>query len=141
MRRKCSSPDRTSVQLVGPRLAGPEDAVAALRLSAPEEPEERIVALVCDEDHRVVLALDFDGAPIAGIPGLVDLVATAAADRPLGLVLGIFRPGGAPALDGEGEAAAAAAGETCRRSGITLLDTIVISGDRWRSVPRADQGV
>ncbi len=118
------------LELIGPRIAGRDDAVAALCLSAAGEAPESVVVLVCDHDLRVVLATEFEGAPAAGVATAVGLV-VAAVPPESRLVVGILRgeQAGAP-LDRLELEAVEHATRGCERHGVALVDVLVLGRPR-----------
>ena len=122
MRTKCGRNEVAQVALVGPRLKSRDDMVAAMRLSAGGE-GECVVVLVCDEERRVTLALDFAGAPAVGAPQVVELVLAALVQEDRrGLAVGLFDTG-------DGEPPGGVVGEIgalCRSAGVALLDVVVV---------------
>ena len=133
MRKKCAGGDRAPVvELVGPRLTGPEEAARALRLSYGGGSGEAIVVLMCDDMQRVVLAIDFDGAPASGADAVLDCVVDAVPDDST-LVVGVFRPRSATFLDPHELEALEEVELLCVDAGIRLLDVIVLNELGWRS--------
>ncbi len=133
MRKKCGQGDRssTAVELVGPRLRDAGEAAEAVRLSSGPGGKESIVVLVCDEERRVLLAVDFEGAPPSAATAALECVLPAVADGS-SLVVGLCRPGRSEVLDRfEAEAIEEMAG-LCRDTGIDLLYVIVLTDHRWR---------
>ena len=135
MRKRCSRTDMLSVELVGPRLEGPDDAVDALRLSAGDAEHETIVVLVCDGERRIVVALDFPGAPAAVAPDVVGCVlAGLVGGRRHKLVVGLFRGARrSTALDASVVQAVDDLLAACDDAAVEVLDVLVVSGRRWRS--------
>ena len=135
MRARCRQAERVAVELVGPRLSGPDEAVAALRVSAEQPEKEGVVVLVCDEHQRIVLAVDFPGAGVDRVAEAVGYVVEAAHGLgSMSLVAGLFRAGTSTNLDDEEVAAVADLLQSCRSSRLHLLDVIVVAGHRWRSL-------
>ncbi|MCA1691785.1 MAG: hypothetical protein LC733_06135 [Actinobacteria bacterium] len=118
----------------GPLLAGPADAAAAVRLSMPPGEEHGVVLLLCGPDHRLLLAVAVDRAPITGVGRAVDLVLQVADPGGItGLVIGIVRPHGGP-LSGAEERSLAGLVARCGAAGVDLLDVLVVGRRRWRSL-------
>lgn len=126
------------IDVVGPRLHGAEDAVAALRVSAGRQDHGTIVVLVCDVDDRVVLAVAFDGAPAAKVMAVVECVLLAgaqAAGEPGALVVGLFPANGSTELDRLELAAVQEMAWECEDRAVALLDVFVIGTHRWKGIP------
>lgn len=135
MGARCERTTCVDTRLVGPRLEGPDDAVAVLRLSARSDAREAIVVLVCDEDRRVLLALEVTATPVQGVARVAGCVVAALPEAmSASLVVGLFRGAGSTFLDGGELAAVEDLGSRCETVGLTLLDVIVVSGHRWRSL-------
>lgn len=135
MRTRCRRADDELVELVGPRLSSPEDAVAALRLSVGTPDDEAIVVLVCNEDRDVELAVDFAGAEVLDVVDAVGMVVEAMSGRTdLRLVVGLLWPGTSTILEEEELEAVAELAVMCRASDAPLLDVLVVAGDQWRSL-------
>ena len=135
MRKRCGQGDRssTAVHLVGPRLRDAGEAAEAVRLSYGSGGRESIVVLVCDEERRVLLAVDFEGVPSSAATAALECVLPAVADGS-SVVVGLCRPGRSDVLDGlEAEAIEEMAG-LCRETGIGLLYVIVLTDHGWRCV-------
>lgn len=140
MRRKCGRSDQPAVSdLVGPRLCGGDDAARALRLSYGAHGKESIIVLVCDRDRRIVLAVDFEGAPAYGAAAVLECVVPAV--PPLSsVVVGLFRPGRSTTLDPWDLDAVREMAARCEEEGITVLDVIVLNDFDWSSVPDVADG-
>ena len=123
-RRKGRRPPRR--ELVGPRLCGRDDAVAALRVSAAGVAAESIVVLICDAEARVLVATEFEDGPAAGVATVVDVV-LAAAPPGSALVVGVFRQDGTE-LDRLELEAVEEAVLSCAVSGVRLVDVLVLDG-------------
>ena len=133
MRKGCGRRRPAPVTLVGPRLRGRDDAVAALWLSSGGAARESIVVLVCDHEYRVRLAVELEGAPADGVATAVDLILESVPDAAK-LVVGMFRAGGPAALEPRELEAVNEAASACGRHGVQLVDVIVMDGDRCRPV-------
>ncbi len=122
MRTRCERKGWTQVQLVGPRLVRRDDMVAAMRLSAGGD-GECVVVLVCDDARRVILALDFAGAPAVGAPQVVEVVLAALVQEDRrSLAVGLFTTGGGePPSDVVDEIRA-----RCCSAGVALLDVVTV---------------
>ena len=135
MRTRCKRANDELVELVGPRLSSPEDAVAALKLSAGTPDDESIVVLVCDEDQNIELAVDFAGAEVLDVVTAVGFVVEAMSGRTdRRLVVGLLFPGTSTILDTEELEAVAELVVVCRTAAVPLLDVLVVARDEWRSL-------
>ncbi len=136
MRQRRRGRRRTApVELIGPRLASGEEAVAALRVSAADDSCASIVVLICDRELRIMLATAFEGAPAAGVATAVELVLTAVPPESA-LVVGILRgEQGDAALDRLELEAIDEAARACARADVALADVLVLGG-RSGSVER-----
>ncbi len=129
-----------ALELVGPRLRTAEEAVAAIRMSAGDENQESIVVLVCDEENRVVLAVDFAGAPTVDVCDVADLVLEAVHDATV-LVVGLIRPHDTGVFTIAEVEAIVELVASCLVDEVRLRDIIVVAGGRWRSVTEAVPGL
>lgn len=120
------------IELARPRLRSAEDAVAAIRISAGGDDQESIVMLVCDDENRIVLAVDFAGAPTTGVCDVAELVLAAMDEEPV-LVVGLIRPHDSGAFTNTEVEAIEQLAMLCLFSDVCLRDVIVVSRDRWRS--------
>jgi len=120
------------VELVRPRLRSAEDAVAAIRMSAGGEGRESIVVLVCDDENRILLAVDFAEAPTTGVCDVAELV-LAAVDDATALVVGLIRPHDAGVFTNAEVEAIEELAALCLLSEVCLRDVIVVTGNGWRS--------
>ena len=135
MRKKCERAERSPVvQLVGPCLWDAAEAAEAVRLSYGSGGKESIVVVVCGEDRRVLLAVDFEGATAADAAAVAELVSLAVAPGS-SLVVGLCRPGGSEFLDRFETEAVQELADICDDSGLDLLYVIVGNDDRWRCLP------
>ncbi len=130
---------RPVLELVGPRLRGGEDAVAALRMSWAGVASESVVVLVCDGELGVMLAVELEEAPAAGVATAVGLVLEAVPEGSK-LVVGIFRRDGSMELDRLELEAVEGVAAACRRHGSQLVDVFVVAGDRSMRVGAAASG-
>jgi hypothetical protein len=135
VRTRCRRADEELVELVGPRLSSPEDAVAALRLSAGTPDDESIIVLVCDEDQNVELAVDFAGGEVLDVVDAVGIVVEGLGGRTdLRLVVGLLFPGTSTVLDEEELEAVAELAVMCQAADVRLLDVLVVAREEWRSL-------
>lgn len=118
-----------------PVLTGPADAVAAIRLSAPPAEGPAIVVLLCDRDHRLLLAVVVEGAGAEAVRSIIDLVAAVA--DPAGvaaIIVGIVRDrlgGFLPKREGDGLRGVVT---RCEAAGVEMLDVVLVGPRGWRSV-------
>ncbi len=134
MGRKCGrNSGAPGLELVRPRLRSADDAVAAIRMSAGGEDQESIVVLVCDDDNRILLAVDFAEAPTTGVCDVAELV-LAAVDEGTVLVVGLMRPHDAGVFTNAEVEALEELAALCLLSEVCLRDVIVVTGNGWRSV-------
>lgn len=129
MRNGCG---RNGQGSVGVRLRSAADAAAAIRLSAGIE-DASVVVLICDDANRIVVAVDFAGAPAWGLPEAVDCVLDAVSEGTV-LVVGIVRRHDRGTVDEEEAEAIDDLIESCRAGDVCLRSVIVVSGEGWRSV-------
>jgi hypothetical protein len=136
VRKKCGRGERSPevVELVGPCLRDAREAAEAVRLSYGSGGKESIVILVCDPDRRVVLAVDFEGAPASAATAVLDCMIEAVPEESA-LVVGLVRPGGSAYLDRFESEAVREMADVCRLTGIGLLYVIVANDEGWRRVP------
>jgi hypothetical protein len=123
-------------------LSGPAHAAAVTRASAPPAEGPAVVALLCDVDHRLILAITVDGAPPSAVPNLVDLVLGVA--EPAGvrsLVVSIVRERLGQYLPKPEEAVLAGLVARCARAGVNLLDVLLVGPRGWRSVRHLAGGI
>jgi len=120
------------LELVRPRLRNTEDAVAAIRMSAGGEDTDSIVVLVCDDENRILLAVDFAEAPTTGVCDVAELV-LAAVDEGSALVVGLIRPHDAGVFTNAEVEAIEELAALCLLSEVCLRDVIVVTGNGWRS--------
>jgi hypothetical protein len=117
-----------------PVLSSPDEAAAVTRLSAPPSDGPAVVALLCDADHRLILAITLDGAPATAAPRVVDLVLQVAESGGVaGIVLGIVKP----RLERLAPVEASALGgllTRCQAAGVVLLDVLLVGPRAWRSL-------
>jgi hypothetical protein len=131
VRPRCPSHSSGSSE---PVLAGPDDAAAAIRLSAPPADGPSVVVLLCDADHRLILAITVDGAPATAVPRVIDLVLQVAESGGVAaVVVGIVRP----RLERLSRPEAVALGGLlfrCDAGRVQLLDVLLVGPRRWRSL-------
>ena len=133
MGRKCGrNSGAPGLELVRPRLRNAEDAVAAIRMSAGGEDQESIVVLVCDDENRILLAVDFAEAPTTGVCNVAELV-LAAVDEGTVLVVGLIRPNDSGVFTNAEVEAIEELTALCLLSEVCLRDVIVVTGNGWRS--------
>jgi hypothetical protein len=117
-----------------PVLSGPSDAARVVRLSVSPDDRQALVLLLCDPDHRLVLAVVVEGAPITSVGAAVDLVLQVAEPAGvIGLVIGIVRSRGGRLSKAE-VASLAGLVSRCEAAGVDLLDVLVVGRRRWRSI-------
>jgi DNA repair protein RadC len=134
MRSLCRRP-AGAVPLVGPRISGPEDVRSALRLSMGLDTGEVVAVLLCDVDQNLMVVLPCEGATATDAARVVDAVVRAAAGTDVkALVVVVLRPAGSIDLTPDETSVLAGLRTRCRRAGLRLLDVVVMSGERWRSV-------
>lgn len=115
-------------------LRGPDDAVVALRLAVGEPDGELIAALVCDARHQLVSAPVFEGAPFDAASQVLSVLLEAVEGMVLpGIVLALYRRGGTYLTPHE-LVALERLFERCDYEEADLLDVLIMSGHRWRSV-------
>lgn len=129
-----SSQAPAMAELAGPLLWDAEEAAKAVRLSYGWSGRESIVALVCDEERRVVMAVEFEGGAPADAATVVDLMALAAPETN-SLVIGLCRPRGSLFLDRFEIEAVQEMADRCEKTGTGLLYVIVANEEGWRCVP------
>lgn len=117
-----------------PVLSGPSDAADVVRLSVSPHDQQAIVLLLCGPDHRLLLAVTVDGAPVTGVRRAVDLVLQVAESGGIaGLVIGLVRRRGGRLSGAELESLAGLV-RRCDRAGVDLLDVLVVGRRHWRSL-------
>jgi hypothetical protein len=122
------------------RVTGPDQAVAAFRRLVHGEVERSLLgALVLDRWQCLCGVYTTDGGAEEAADWLRDGVLPALPyPGPRAAVLVVSRPGGST-LPRPGEAAALRdAAEQCRANGVVLLDVLIVSGHRWRSLSETD---
>ena len=118
----------------GPVLAGPSDAAAVVRLSVGSAHKQAVVLLLCDPEHRLLLAITVEGAPVTGVSRALDLVLQVADSGGIaGVVVGIVRGRGGRLSRAE-EASLAGLLTRCDGAGVDLLDVLVVGKRGYRSV-------
>jgi hypothetical protein len=118
-----------------PILSGPAHAVAAIRLSAPPAEGPAIVALLCDHDHRLLLAITVEDAPATGARRVVDLVLSVAESAGVtGIVVGIVRERLGRYLSKAEVAGLGGLVARCEAAGVDLLDVVLVGPRGWRSI-------
>ncbi|MDQ4097465.1 MAG: hypothetical protein M3144_06320 [Actinomycetota bacterium] len=91
--------------------------------------------LLCDADHRLLLAVTVDGASATAVPRVVDLVlAVAESAGVTGIVVGISRERLGQYLPKPDAAALAGLEDRCAAAGVNLLDVLLVGPRGWRSV-------
>jgi hypothetical protein len=122
------------------RVTGPDQAVAAFRCLVHGELDRPLLStLVLDRWQRLRGVYTTAGGAEEAADWLRDRVLPALPHPgPSAAVLVVSRPGGST-LPQPGEAAALrdAAGQ-CRSHGVVLLDVLIVSGHRWRSLSETD---
>ena len=132
MRSRCTSHGPGPSE---PVLTGPAQAAAAIRLSSPPADGPAVVLLLCDADHRLVLAVVVDGASAAGVPSVVNLaLAVAEPAGVAGIVIGIVQERLGQYLPKPEVAALAGLADRCTSRGVALLDLLLVGPRAWRSV-------
>lgn len=118
----------------GPVLSGPAEAARVVRLSVSPHDQQAIVLLLCGPDHRLLLAVTVEGAPVTAVRRAVDLVLQVAESGGItGVVVGLVRRRGGR-LSGAELTALAGLVRRCDRAGVDLLDVLVVGSRHWRSV-------
>ena len=133
MKPKCS---RSQPQLLtGPVLYGPDDALAALRLTVGDPQGELIAALVCDAEHRLLTAPVFEATCLDAAPKVLSRLLQAVEGMILpGVVLAIYRPGSSTYLTPAELHVLDGLFEMCDDTDADLLDVFIVNGHRWRSI-------
>ncbi len=137
MRHRCTQHDGPEPVDPGPDLvlAGPAHAAAAIRLSAPPAEGPAIVVLLCDGEHRLLLAMAVEGAPPTGVRGVVDVVLGVAGPAGVtGIVVGIVRERLGQYVPKPDEAAVRGLAGHCAAQGVDLLDLLLVGPRGWRSL-------
>ena len=120
---------------MGPVLHGPDDAIAALRLTVEDPEAELIAALVCDAEHRLLTAPVFEATRLDAAPKVLSLLLQAVEGMVLpGIVLAIYRPGGSTYVTPAELDLLDRLFDLCDDTDADLLDVFIVSGHRWRSV-------
>lgn len=118
-----------------PILAGPAHAVSAIRLSAPPAEGPALVVLLCDHDHRLLLAITVEGAPVSGARQVVDLVLSVSESAGVtGIVVGIVRERLGRYLSKPEVAGLQGLTARCDAAGVDLLDVLLVGPRGWRSI-------
>ncbi len=120
------------LELARPALRSAGDAVAAIRMSAGGDDQESIVVLVCDDENRILLAVDFAGAPATRVCDVAELVLAAMDEEPV-VIVGLIRPRDSGVFTNAEVEAIEELAALCLLSEVCLRDVIVVTGDRWRS--------
>ena len=119
----------------GPVLSGPSDAAAVVRLSVAPAHHQAIVLLLCDAEHRLLLAITVEGAAVTGVGRAVDVVLQVADSGGVaGLVVGIVRGGRGGRLTKAEESSLAGLLARCDGAGVDLLDVLVVGRRGHRSL-------
>ena len=136
MRKKCERGGRAAAALEpgGPHLWDAEEAAEAVRLSCGWGGRESIVVLVCDEERRVLMAVEFEQASASDATAVVDLMALVLPETTW-LVIGLCRPKGSRFLDRFETEAVQEMADRCEEAGIGLLYLIVANQEGWRCPP------
>lgn len=117
-----------------PLVRGPHQAAQLIRLAAPPAAGPAVALLLCDRDHRLLLAVVVEGATAGAVGRALSLVAGVASPTGVaGVVVGIVRSRGSR-LGARQSAGLAGAAEGCARAGVALLDVLVVWEAGWRSV-------
>lgn len=118
-----------------PVLTGPADAVAAIRLSAPPAEGPAVVVLLCDRDHRLVVAVVVEGAGAEAVRSIIDLVVAVADPAGVaGVIVGIVRDRlGSFLPKREGDRLRGIVSR-CEAAGVDVLDIVLVGPRAWRSV-------
>jgi len=118
-----------------PILAGPAHAASAIRLSSPPAEGRSVVILLCDRDHRLLLAMTVDGAPPSGVRPAVDVVLAVAPSAGIaGIVVGIVQERLGQYLPKPEAASLRGLVDHCAASGVDLLDLLLVGPRGWRSL-------
>ncbi len=118
-----------------PILAGPAHAASAIRLSAPPVEGPAVVVLLCDRDHRLLLAMTVEGAPPSGVRPTVDVVLGVAASAGVtGIVVGIVQERLGQYVPKPEAATLAGLVDRCAAHGVDLLDLLLVGPRGWRSL-------
>ena len=118
-----------------PVLTGPSHAAAAIRLSAPPSDGPAVVLLLCDADHRLLLAIVVEGASAGGVPSVVNLAMEVAEPAGVaGIVVGIVQERLGQYVPKPEAAALAGLADRCAARGIHLLDLLLVGPRGWKSV-------
>jgi len=133
VRHRCSSHGSGSSS--EPVLSGPSHAAAAIRLSSPPSDGPAVVLLLCDADHRLLLAVVVDGASAAGVPAVVNLALEVADPAGVaGIVVGIVQERLGQYLPKPDVAMLAGLADRCGARGVALLDLLLVGPRGWKSV-------
>lgn len=117
-----------------PLLASPADAAEAIRLTAPPEEGAAHVVLLCDAEHRLVVAVVVPSGSPSALDHCADLVAEVA--DPVGVssvVVGVVRRRHSP-VGPRQVAALVRLAQRCREVGVDLVDVIAVWPRGWQSV-------
>ena len=132
MRSRCTSHGSDPSE---PILSGPDHAASAIRLSAPPAAGPAVVVLLCNAEHRLLLAITVDGAGATAVPRVVHLVlAVAESAGVAGIVVGIVRERLGQYLPKPDAAALEGLEALCAAAGVSLLDVLLVGPRGWRSV-------
>jgi hypothetical protein len=132
VRHRCTSHGSGSSD---PILSGPDHAASAIRLSAPPAAGPAVVVLLCDADHRLLLAVTVDGAPPTAVPRVVDLVLAVSRSAGVsGIVVGMVRERLGQYLPKPDAASLAGLEARCAAVDVNLLDVLLVGPRAWRSV-------
>jgi len=135
VRHRCTSHGPGGPGPSEPILSGPAHAASAIRLSAPPAEGPAVVVLLCDPDHRLLLAITVDGADATAVPRVVDLVlAVADSAGVAGIVVGIVQERLGQYLPKRAAAALVGLEARCAAAGVRLLDLLLVGPRGWRSV-------
>ena len=134
MRHRCTTHESGSGPSE-PILAGPAHAASAIRLSSPPVEGPAVVVLLCDRDHRLLLAMTVDGAPPSGVRPAVDVVLAVAPSAGIaGIVVGIVQERLGQYVPKPEAAALRGLVDRCAAAGVDLLDLLLVGPRGWRSL-------
>jgi DNA repair protein RadC len=116
-------------------VMGPADAMAVLRASNLDENREALAVICLDPDRYVRAILVIAGAPTdESWSGLDHVLRCALAGRARGVVFASLRPG-STTLPRRGDVEMwRSMGSALASGGVPLLDWLIVSGRRWRSL-------
>lgn len=122
------------------RVTGPDQAVAAFRCLVHGEADRPLLGtLVLDRWQRLCGVYTTAGGAEETADWLRDSVLPALHHPgPRAAVLVMSRPGGSTVPRPGETVASRDAAEQCRSHGVVLLDVLIVSGHRWRSLSETD---